>query len=167
MGSPLQQLRDEIAVAIGGMSDEQLSRRRDNKWSTAEILEHLYLTYTGSVNGLQKCLDAGRPLAGAPGTKQRIRQFVVIDFGYFPEGRQSPSFAVPSGTDGTKVTSEIFAEIGRMEDAISRCETKFGKSRRLLDHPALGPLSGDQWRKFHLVHGRHHIKQIRRLRKLV
>ena len=30
--------------------------------------------------------------------------------------------------------------------------------------PFLGPLSIDQWRKFHLVHGLHHVKQIRRLR---
>jgi hypothetical protein len=34
-----------------------------------------------------------------------------------------------------------------------------------LDHPILGPLTGGQWRKFHLVHGLHHVKQIRRLRE--
>jgi hypothetical protein len=28
----------------------------------------------------------------------------------------------------------------------------------------LGPLTGAQWRKFHLVHGRHHARQIRQLR---
>jgi hypothetical protein len=28
----------------------------------------------------------------------------------------------------------------------------------------LGPLTGAQWRKFHLVHGLHHQKQLLRLR---
>jgi hypothetical protein len=28
----------------------------------------------------------------------------------------------------------------------------------------LGPLSMQQWRKFHLIHGRHHLKQIARIR---
>jgi hypothetical protein len=30
-----------------------------------------------------------------------------------------------------------------------------------MDHPFLGPLTASQWRKFHLVHGRHHARQIR------
>jgi hypothetical protein len=30
----------------------------------------------------------------------------------------------------------------------------------------LGPLTAGQWRKFHLIHGRHHAKQIRRLSDL-
>jgi hypothetical protein len=29
-----------------------------------------------------------------------------------------------------------------------------------LDHPFIGPLTADQWRKFHWVHGRHHIRQM-------
>jgi len=52
-----------------------------------------------------------------------------------------------------------------MDDMIARCEEKFGSSSKLLDHPILGPLTGAEWRKFHLVHGRHHVKQIRRLRQ--
>jgi hypothetical protein len=36
-----------------------------------------------------------------------------------------------------------------------------------LDHPILGPFSIAQWRKFHLVHGLHHVKQIQRLKDKV
>jgi hypothetical protein len=48
---------------------------------------------------------------------------------------------------------------------MSICEAKFGSRIKVLDHPILGPLSIDQWRRFHLVHGLHHVKQIRRLRR--
>ncbi|MGZ7099671.1 MAG: DUF1569 domain-containing protein [Candidatus Angelobacter sp.] len=34
-----------------------------------------------------------------------------------------------------------------------------------MDHPVLGPLTAAEWRKFHLVHGLHHVKQIRSLRE--
>jgi len=62
------------------------------------------------------------------------------------------------------VLSEIALKIAEMDDCIARCEQKLGSRPALLDHPILGPLTGSQWRKFHLVHGLHHAKQIRRLR---
>jgi Protein of unknown function (DUF1569) len=52
-----------------------------------------------------------------------------------------------------------------MDALISQCEDRFGRRVRVLDHPILGPLSATQWRKLHLVHGRHHKKQLLRLRK--
>ena len=61
--------------------------------------------------------------------------------------------------------AEIGLRIAEMDDMIARCEEKFGSSSKLLDHPILGPLTGAEWRKFHLVHGLHHVKQIRRLRQ--
>jgi hypothetical protein len=51
-----------------------------------------------------------------------------------------------------------------MDIVIARCEERLGSGVKLLDHPALVPLNGVQWRKFHLVHGLHHRKQLLRLR---
>jgi hypothetical protein len=36
----------------------------------------------------------------------------------------------------------------------------------LLDHVILGPLTVKQWKKFHLAHGLHHLKQIRRRKEM-
>jgi hypothetical protein len=52
-----------------------------------------------------------------------------------------------------------------MDEVIGQCEARFGKRTRVLDHPVLGPLTARQWRKFHWVHGRHHVKQIQKLRQ--
>ena len=87
----------------------------------------------------------------------------MLDFGYLPPGREAPAFARPRGLPREKVLAEIGAKIAEMDDMISLCEMKLGR-KKLLDHPILGPLTGVQWRKFHLVHGLHHLKQIRRLR---
>jgi hypothetical protein len=51
-----------------------------------------------------------------------------------------------------------------MDGIMARCESEFGSHRKVLDHPILGPFSIAQWRKFHLVHGRHHVKQLQYLR---
>lgn len=64
-----------------------------------------------------------------------------------------------------KVRAEIGSKIADMDDFLTQCEEKFGTRKELLDHPILGPLTGAQWRKFHVVHGRHHLKQIQTIKK--
>jgi len=63
-----------------------------------------------------------------------------------------------------EVVQSIGPELMAMDAAITRCEERFGASPRLMDHPVLGPLTAQQWRKFHWVHGRHHVKQLWALR---
>ena len=128
------------------------------------MLEHLYLTYTGTAKGFERCLEEGKPLASSPTMKQRFRTAVVTGAGYFPTGREAPKVSRPKGTPADKVIADIGPQIAAMDEAIAKCEACHGKSTRLLDHPVLGPLTARQWRKFHWVHGRHHVKQILRLR---
>ena len=66
MDSYLQRLQDGITSATLGITAEDLHRHPEGKWSTAEVLEHLYLTYTGTVKGFTRCLEAGKPLASKP-----------------------------------------------------------------------------------------------------
>ena len=49
MDAYLQRLQDAIASAALGMTAEDLTRHPEGRWSTAQVLEHLYLTYTGTV----------------------------------------------------------------------------------------------------------------------
>jgi hypothetical protein len=55
-------------------------------------------------------------------------------------------------------------KIVEMDTILSRCEEKLGHEK-LLDHPILGPLTAAEWKKFHMVHGLHHVKQIRKLQQ--
>jgi Protein of unknown function (DUF1569) len=162
----LQRLQDAIGSVTAGMNPEMLGRRpQADKWSAGEVLEHLYLTYTGTIKGFENCLAAGKPLAGARTWKDRARTTVVVGLGYLPEGRKSPKNAEPRGLPGDRVLAEFTAKIVAMDAVISQAEEKFGSHAALLDHPILGPLRAQQWRKFHWVHGRHHLKQLQRLRE--
>ena len=161
----LQRLHDAISSASSGMGSEELMRHPQGKWSTAEILEHLYLTYSGTVKGCERCLQEGRPLARTPSLIDRIRTLVVTGFEFMPDGRKAPERAKPRGMPTEQVGSAIATTIEAMDQAIARCEARFGKRTKLMDHPILGPLTASEWRKFHWVHGRHHVKQILRLRE--
>ncbi len=165
MDHHLARLQREIASAVSGLSPEQLIWHAPGKWSAAEILEHLYLSYTGTTKGFGRVIEEDKSLATKLTWKQQGQALVVVGFGYMPPGREAPPSARPRGLPPDKVAAEIGAKIFEMDEIMTRCATKFGSGTKLLDHPFLGPFSTNQWRKFHLVHGLHHVKQIRGLQK--
>jgi Protein of unknown function (DUF1569) len=160
----LQELQQAIAAATSGMTAEQLTLHPEGKWCVAEVLEHLYLTYRGTVKGCERCLEQNKALARTPTLPDRVRTAVVVSFGYMPPGRKAPERSTPRGMPAEEVVKAVGAEIVAMNDLLAKCEARFGQNTRIFDHPVLGPLTAGQWRKFHWVHGRHHVKQISKLR---
>jgi hypothetical protein len=163
MNHRLVKLRSEIASAVEGMTPEQLRWHAPGKWSAVEVLEHLYLTYTGTIKGFER-VAAGQHFPSKPTWRDHVRRLLVVGLGHMPAGREAPANTRPRGLAQEEIVAEIGVRIAEMDEVIARCERSLGNGR-LLDHPILGPLTGAQWRKFHLVHGFHHVKQIRRLRE--
>lgn len=159
----LKTLQRELAAEVAALPPERRLWHPPGKWCAVEILEHLYLTYTGTTKGFSRVLEAQKTTTTPATWLQRRNRIVVLGLGYLPAGREAPSFSRPRGLEQARVLAEIDGRIVEMDEIIARCEDKFGRGK-ILDHPILGPLSGAQWRKFHLVHGRHHLKQIRGLR---
>ncbi len=166
MDAQLQQALDAIDAATRGMSGEQLVAHPEGKWSAAGILEHLAIAFGSTARSLEKALASGQPKITPPTLYQRGAALLVAGLGYFPDGRKAPEFTTPKGMDGDTALKTIRENLLAMDGAITRCEERFGRSRKIANHPVLGPLSVPQWRKFHLVHTRHHMKQIKRLRSL-
>jgi hypothetical protein len=165
MDNRLDTLKRSLESAVDGMSSEQLRWHLPGKWCAAEVLEHLYLTYTGTIRGLEKVITRGTPLATTPSVKQRVLTFVVAELRYIPTGLEAPGLVQPKGLPMEQVRNEIWAKLAAMDAIIEQCEARFGRHVKLLDHPILGALTADQWRTLHLVHGRHHEKQLLRLRQ--
>lgn len=164
MHALLEDLKSALDSAVEGMSAEQFIWHPPLKWSAAEILEHLYLSYTGTTKGFEKVMEGGKPLATQGSLGQHVRAFVVFRFDYLPTGREAPAPTRPKGLPAEKIRNEFAQKIAAMDAVIGQSEDLLGTRTRLLDHPFLGPLTAEQWRKFHLLHGLHHQKQILRLR---
>jgi len=165
MDSRLEKLKENLESVVEGMSSEQLSWHLPGKWCAAEVLEHLYLSYTGTINGFERVITSGNPLATRASMAQRVQTFVVVGLGLMPGRRKTPAVAQPKGLPVEKVRNEIGGKMAGMDAIIVQCEARFGRQVKLLDHPILGPLTAPQWRKLHLVHGRHHQKQLLLLRE--
>jgi hypothetical protein len=167
MISYLERLRQELEDAIDGASAGELALAPSGKWTAAEILEHLLLTYRHTNRALVKCLEQGAPLAGRATLKDRFATLLVVNLGYMPGGRKSPARALPQGMSPENTQRALVPELRSMALMLEDCERRFGAGTKIVDHPFIGPLTAEEWRKFHWVHGHHHARQIRqRLRKL-
>jgi len=165
MDSRLEKLKENLESAVEGMSSEQLSRHLPGKWCAAEVLEHLYLTYTGTITGFERVVRKGKPLGSRASMAQRVLTSVVVGLGHIPTGLKAPAIVQPKGLPAEQVRNEIGEKIVAMDAIITQCEARFGGGVHVLDHPILGPLSAKQWRKLHVVHGQHHLKQLLTLRE--
>jgi hypothetical protein len=165
MDSRLENLKENLESAVEGLSSEQLSWHLPGKWCAAEVLEHLYLSYGGTIKGLEKVVTSDKPLATKASMAHRMLTFVIVGLGHMSAGRKTPAIAQPRGLPVEQVRNKMGAKLAAMDAIIAQCEARFGRRVKLLDHPILGPLSATQWRKLHLVHGQHHLKQLLRLRE--
>lgn len=167
MNQSFEMLRDELETVLGGLDEQQTQLRPSgdgNRWCIQQVAGHLRLTYGATIEAMDARISKGTATKASPNLMQRVSQFAVIRVGYFPHGRKAPErvtcstgeIAIPSSPLIARVT-EALREMDRRIDA---AEAIFGSDRRVISHMILGPLSIDQWRKFHLIHGRHHIKQI-------
>ena len=159
MHPDLQKCRDLLAPVLG-LPAEFADAAVAGKWSVASILEHLDLTYT--MNGAA----VSRRAAKAPGAarsrsfQQWLAQTIVITAGYFPNGRKSPEMVLPRGRPYADVAPGMDAHLTELDRRMQEAARVLGDRARVLDHPRLGPLSIDDWRRFHVVHTRHHVRQI-------
>ena len=164
MRSYLDELSKSLESSTVGMSDADLLRAPEGKWCAAEVLEHLRLTYTGTAKMLERNRDLATVDPAPVDERATAARSLIFEQGGFFEGMQAPSFATPKAPPDPAVRTRILEDLKRLAALIDEGEQRRGKDAILGNHFALGPMTADQWRKFHHVHGSHHIKQIDKLR---
>ncbi len=154
------EIHKAIVEATEGLTEEHLRRHPEGKWDSASILEHLALTYGSTARVMDKCVREGHPLATSAKIRHRAAQLLVLGFNYIPGGRKAPERVLPTGMGGKEALQLIFSNLEKMDEALRKCEEQFGSKKKIADHPVLGPIPISGWRRFHLAHTRHHMKQI-------
>ena len=161
MDQHLQRASEALWLAAGTLTIDRLTARpSSDKWTIAQILEHLSRAFAGTAEGARRVLAKGHPTARALDAGARLRIFVVVECGYLPTGRKAPNMTLPVGADPATVLSDAIDNLRRMDAALHETARVFGAGVKLMDHPILGPLSTRQWRRFHWIHTRHHVRQI-------
>jgi len=138
-------------------------------WSTQDVVEHLVLTYRNTGALMDRYLERKSGTQRRPNLKHRALQLLVIRCGGFPRGVQAPEAVLPGKTDmpamtGNELSAWMRSELEELDTKIEKCRQLFGK-QPFAPHFVFGPLTTEQWRRFHFVHGRHHLAQLKRIRK--
>ena len=142
---------------------------RPDRWSIQQIVEHLLLTYRLTATSFETRLAKGTPTRATSTLRQRLGQFTLIRLGHFPSGHKAPAAVFPGTPSilhtGAEISTTLHATLERLDSLINQAEALFGPRSPAISHQILGPLTSQQWRCFHLIHARHHLKQIETIRK--
>ena len=99
-----------------------------------------------------------RPLT----TLQRLIKLVIMGSGRFPPFAQAPERSVPASQVERAVVEAHFREgVGRFIDLV-RLLLPARRYDLFVKHPRMGDLTIEEWMRFHVIHARHHARQIRR-----
>jgi hypothetical protein len=156
----LELCRDGLRRALEGVSPADAEIARNGQWSIANIIEHLDLTYTRNAAGLARRLSKGDAPERTRTLRQAAIRTLIVTMGYFPPGRTAPAMVVPQGRPFPDVAAGLDDHLDELDRCLSEGERAFGATRAVLDHPVIGPFSVADWRRFHWVHTRHHLRQI-------
>jgi hypothetical protein len=171
MPNDLKLLQAELERSLAGLNDQQTQLRPQldsRRWHIQQIVGHLLLTYALTVTAMDTQIAKATRTRAPLSLEQRLWQFAVLRLGWLPRRRKAPAITTPDPAplpaDGAALRAALGSAIAAMDDRIAAAAQLFGSHRRAVRHMILGPLSLAQWRRFHLVHGRHHIRQIAAIR---
>lgn len=156
-----EQGREMAALAAG--DDAALCVRAEgvSKWAVAQQLEHLGLTGSRVMDGIEAILSdpdtppRGRPTPGG---------WMVLLTGRIPRGRVqarpewSPPEASPERARGA------VAMLAERTAALAARAPEIAAARATRPHPVLGQFDARRWLRFLVIHQEHHLRVVRDIR---
>jgi hypothetical protein len=140
----------------------------EHRWTARQILEHLILSMDATRTELEGRLAKKRVSSHVQRSRPEwALQLMVLSAGYMPRGVPAPQCLTPPCAEGSlsvlelQKRLEIAAE--QMDATLDRVRRQFGMER-VASHFLLGPMRVDQWRRYHVLHMGHHLKQIAAIR---
>ncbi len=174
MNPVLQQVCDAYGAALAPRPAAwcQLHPQGDQSaWSAQDLIEHLVLTMRNTRQLLEMRLERGRATRRRPALVEHLRRLAVLSLRRMPRGVTAPPFTCPGqthwpGLSGAELAERLRQELAQMDQVIETCALRFG-AQRIATHFQLGPLSAEEWRRFHGIHGRHHLRQLHRIEQRI
>jgi len=169
MHAVLERVVDQISSEVRHLDADATQRHPKGlvyKWNAQQVIEHLVLGYRMTTEALETRLKKGRLSSKHRRTYlQWSLQMMILTFGAMPHGVPALEETMPKpgsvpDLSGRELADLLRREIEAMDTMLDACRRRFGIERVGI-HPFLGPLRVDQWRRFHAVHGHHHLIQLR------
>lgn len=155
----LHESRDGVARAVEGLTGAQWNFKPGaDRWSVAEILEHLSVVEERVVENVFPKLN-GAPATEGNGDSREMDALVIAKGSDRSTVLQAPPAIAPSGRWAPEESLERF--LAGSERVAAFLQAPEAPLRgHLWPHPALGPLDGYQWVSLTAAHNERHTKQI-------
>ena len=145
--------------------DAEMLQKKGKGWSVIQVLSHLNMAESLSLSYMKKKVQAGEKMARI-GVINNIRMWVTCGFLTTGLKWKAPSYiSQPDGNHTLQEVSDLWTstrkEIGRYIDEYPADLL----DRAVYKHPMAGRLSLMQAIDSFIYHQRHHVHQIRRIRK--
>ncbi|MGV3488820.1 MAG: DinB family protein [Tuberibacillus sp.] len=153
------EIRSEILKSVDGLSNDELNKKVDaEKWTIAQVLEHLYFSEEVVTKSLVYGLEKGNsePVESKP-------VHLVADRS---QKRQAPDYVLPK--EDYISLEEIKEKLHRSREKLNAVVYEAGGDvlkTRSLKHPVFGPLNLYQWVEFIGMHEKRHLNQIEELKE--
>lgn len=155
---------DLAALVLGpleGRPAPDWQRAPTGKWTPAQIVEHLALAMESSAATFVARRAKGPMARRRPTLRETLGKLFVFSLGRFPPGLKAPEPSTPAPrVEGNAAEARFRAGVAAWE-ALERDLLPARRHDLFVRHPRLGDLTLEEWMRFHVVHARHHARQIR------
>ncbi len=158
---PLGELPDLVLGPLRGRPDSDWERGPAGKWTPAQIVEHLALALNLSAETFQ-ARRTHAPMSRRPRTPaQQIARLLIFGLRWFPPGRKAPERTTPPPQIDRATAEAHFLAGIEAWDQVDRALLPERRTNLFVKHPRMGDLTVEEWMRFHVIHCRHHARQIR------
>ncbi|GAA5346798.1 putative damage-inducible protein DinB [Planifilum fimeticola] len=153
-------IRQKVWREVERLSDEEINRKPSpDRWSIAQILEHLYLTELTVARRMKKAADrTDKQISGEKPIRLLLDRSLRVKVP-IPDLEPSDDFkTLDSLREKLCRSHRFFAGVLRdlTPDQLRRCSMR---------HPLFGTMSLEQWVEFVSLHEQRHLEQIRETRE--
>lgn len=154
-------LPDIVLGPLKDRADADWQLAPPGKWTPAQIVEHLALGLEGCADGFEKRRARDPMFRRRPTAIQRIGKVLLMQLGWFPPFLTAPSMTRPAPrVDRAAAESHFRRGVERLEE-LARLLLPVRALDLFVKHPNMGDLTLPEWLEFHVIHARHHARQIR------
>lgn len=158
---PFTALPDLVLGPLAGRSDADWYQAPPGKWNSAQIVEHLALALEGSGRGFEQ-RRAHAPMQRRRRTPVEFAlRSIVVGMGWFPPGATAPKVSTPPAQVDRGHAEAHFREGVARFIELAPALLPARTADLFVKHPRFGDLTFEEWMRFHVIHARHHAKQIR------
>lgn len=148
---------------LNSFSEESFQFKYEvNTWSSAEVYAHIITANKLSLRGMLKA-QLGEATEDISPLSWSAR--LIFFTGRIPKGRKVPEL-FKNRTPQFNSIAEAKSALDDLENELNNLwdnRNLWSKTQKI-KHPALGLLNNEQWIKFMLIHSKHHLKQLKRIK---